>query len=1239
MDLKALDVSLLMKLIIQQVDNVTCLECCKYYIAPETAACGHTLCHTCWRGRRTCPCCAASLDRRLLKLNIPMQNRTEHIQTLGETFEKLFDTKLDEFTLDVSVPEIESLDDATKNVNYWLASSQNHFSAPLLNSEEINSCVQEVNNPIEISSSKIQIHTNSKKSSSPSKVVYVQQSQHDWDKIEQLSDVEGHSTNKENDRARAKPVLSLIEESEYTLGNPRRSSRKRDLNQSEPTIRREDISLEKFKDSSPGTDKKSNKGKNNWNNVKRMRKEFSKLNKQNRSKLNVSIEMCKKAQNAFNNPDIDAKEQKTTDSQCPLNEYLIEDNTPIGVKENPKEIDKNVLSESTKYNSIEKDAHANTNIGRETSSNNVANQPLVVVSSHVKLDHEYNKTYSPTKHTEKTIPESIHKDLNNMSTKLAFYKKGTLCPTQGQRTNVQTVNIDGRTNNNNSNTEDIEINIKVGNTLTNIVIKRKTNDIQLKVNTDREVQTSQETNQIVNIHNEYTELQKRPQNVQVNVQEKDGANIAIASKECKSNSVSKNILQKSLSTKRNTASADTVTAQFEITESVEKELSNIMECEEIVDNNRLTPKNKVPQTKNKLKNNEAVNNKTSTLNKTQSTHDFEIFDNGSTCEQNVDLLKDSTHAASDILVPTVNNKKMLSNPDKRDREIGEIDEMPTPKKLKTMTNENPKPDEIISPHILHQKNKTNVIENDSIIYDVVMDQVFASIDADINNSEKCHKKNDFTKLSKDTPGVIENEKKQEANFIATQKKSVIEHANEKYSENIFSFLEKDTDSPDIITKGAKDDGSTQRHIDNLLTPRIFQDLDSTHEETLLPNLDVENKDICTPKFEQDDSDKSVVEETPQKNISFSKPKSKTEISFVNLPRSDSGSKNDNGGSSMIKSVITLSDSIVDSIKTSKDATIVDVDAKRHALETPLTINRFVDHIKHKSTPVARKSLNFANENIEDDDDPEQTLCPSSVIAKTTQEKEIMSKAFEKTPNTPVKKVLTTKNIKVNNMKYCIAGSCLSTSELTNVKSLCRKYNWQYIDKYSRELTHLVVGVDDENKSQRSVKYMCALAASKWIVSYEWVENCLKMNLVVAENQYEALDGTGEPGPKRSRLAKKKLFQGITFFCMPPFSVLDINTLKEMLEASGGRVVEEAKAVKATSDAPALLLAEPEHTQEDRFVYLALELGIVPVNYEWVLNCLGSYTLSSVHELLLCPAALLPPPTAKWPTILISRDSE
>lgn len=116
--------------------------------------------------------------------------------------------------------------------------------------------------------------------------------------------------------------------------------------------------------------------------------------------------------------------------------------------------------------------------------------------------------------------------------------------------------------------------------------------------------------------------------------------------------------------------------------------------------------------------------------------------------------------------------------------------------------------------------------------------------------------------------------------------------------------------------------------------------------------------------------------------------------------------------------------------------------------------------------MARKSLNFNNEN--DDNDPEQTLCPTSeVIAKTTQEREFMSKAFESTPTSPAVRPLASRNIALNvNRKYCLAGSCLTSNEIAKVKSLCNERKWTYVDKYTRDITHLIVGVDEENKSQR-----------------------------------------------------------------------------------------------------------------------------------------------------------------------------
>lgn len=1217
MSLKDLDLTKLSKLASNQIDLVTCLECCKYYIAPATAACGHTLCHTCWRGRRTCPTCATSLDRKTLKLNIPLQTLTDHVQVLGEAFKSLFNIKLDEFKLDTP-GEIDSEKDPDKNVKDWLVSSQNHFSAPLQNSETFSQDIQQPSNPLEISASNIIIHTDTKKAGSPPKVVHVPPPQDDWDKIEPMPDPKETAKKYDNVVGPMDIEPFFIEDTEYSTDNPRRSSRKRDVKKDNSNARTHDNSsnMHSSRDSSADNDKKS--AKQNWNNVKRMRKEFSKLNKQNRNKLNVSIEMVKKTQNlkpAVNTP-------VTTQ---PL--YNIDDNTPeYSNKENQvinMDISGDKQADSAPQNlavqSEEKVIYDNKSDKRENQ------EPQNIIPHRDDRNNIQNK--------EVFTDDPHHENPEGARTKMQFIKKSALNPKTADNYDFA-VNHSAAPPVTPENSDDIEISIKVGNTITNIVIKKKHNDVQVKINTDREVQTSLGPHQITehnsgvtkdsNTHNidiNIENVRTKDQDVQTadkNIKQTTGINI----NECNKPAVVDSNLNKTTSDKKNTASAETATAQFEITDSVEKELSKIMECESVVEKDKSCKSNVVALTQVRGQTANKIIQQTETID---DLNDLDIFNSGSVKEANVHLLKE--HAPSEILVSTVQSKfRTQKLAEKRNRDNNDEGAVPKNKKVKISSAE---------------KNKGEP-DSEPINYDEVMGQVFANIDADM---EDIRKSQDIASSSilKDTRFGINEEPSQKIKSTSQiQKTQVIskvtnqmneeitpnlnEYFNEKHSENVFSILEKEDENSEAV----KHDKIPQ--AEEFLTPVVRHN--SSQES--------QDGNVRTNKMAQsqdyDDSDKSVVEETPQKNLSMPKLKRASTSNQSQMNLSETTKKISlRKSTSSIKSIINLTDTITES---GRDATVIEAGQKA-ALETPLTITKFANQIQYKSTPMARKSLNFENEN--DDNDPEQTLCPTSeVIAKTTQEKEFMSKAFECTPVTPTARPLMARNLALNtNRKYCLAGSCLTSGEITKVKILCNERKWSYVDKYTKDITHLIVGVDEEKKSQRSVKYMCALAASKWIVSFEWIKKCLQTKDIVNEEYFEALDSTGEPGPRRSRISKKKLFEGITFYCMPPFSVLDVDTLKNMLLAAGGRVVSDPKQIRISEEShqPALLLAEPEDTQENRFTYIAMEQGVVPVNYEWVLNCLGNYTLGSVQELLLCPSYLLPPATAKWPAILLTQDND
>lgn len=201
--------------------------------------------------------------------------------------------------------------------------------------------------------------------------------------------------------------------------------------------------------------------------------------------------------------------------------------------------------------------------------------------------------------------------------------------------------------------------------------------------------------------------------------------------------------------------------------------------------------------------------------------------------------------------------------------------------------------------------------------------------------------------------------------------------------------------------------------------------------------------------------------------SFTKAKQKSNGVNKDLDQSQRIEVSNPKVSSKIDSLDANVDTVVDVIDTSTEvknddnATVLNV-VDRKPVDTPLTINKFVDEIQYKSTPCAKKSLNFYSQNVDD-----VTLCGTNdVVVNTTQEREFMIKAFEKTPTGATVRPQHLRNLGLKHKKFVIAGSCLTNEENANLKKLCAKNNWTYSNVYSKDITHLVVGVDEENKAQR-----------------------------------------------------------------------------------------------------------------------------------------------------------------------------
>lgn len=130
----------------------------------------------------------------------------------------------------------------------------------------------------------------------------------------------------------------------------------------------------------------------------------------------------------------------------------------------------------------------------------------------------------------------------------------------------------------------------------------------------------------------------------------------------------------------------------------------------------------------------------------------------------------------------------------------------------------------------------------------------------------------------------------------------------------------------------------------------------------------------------------------------------------------------------------------------------------------------------------------------------------------------------------------------NKKRFCFVCSCLTPAQVHNVKAFAVMHNVEYTATYKPEVTHVIVETTESDTAGRTLKYLLGVAHKKWIVSYRWVTDCMSEGKLLPEEKYEAVDSDTEPGPRRSRLSKKGLFDDFAFVCMEPFAEITVEQL-------------------------------------------------------------------------------------------------
>lgn len=91
------------------------------------------------------------------------------------------------------------------------------------------------------------------------------------------------------------------------------------------------------------------------------------------------------------------------------------------------------------------------------------------------------------------------------------------------------------------------------------------------------------------------------------------------------------------------------------------------------------------------------------------------------------------------------------------------------------------------------------------------------------------------------------------------------------------------------------------------------------------------------------------------------------------------------------------------------------------------------------------------------------------------------------------------NVETSKYSACIACTRLKRDETMAILALTTKLNGRYSKEFSKQVSHLVVAVDERNRvKDHTIKYVLAIAHGVWIVSFAWIKDCLTHNRLVNE---------------------------------------------------------------------------------------------------------------------------------------------
>lgn len=120
---------------------------------------------------------------------------------------------------------------------------------------------------------------------------------------------------------------------------------------------------------------------------------------------------------------------------------------------------------------------------------------------------------------------------------------------------------------------------------------------------------------------------------------------------------------------------------------------------------------------------------------------------------------------------------------------------------------------------------------------------------------------------------------------------------------------------------------------------------------------------------------------------------------------------------------------------------------------------------------------------------EQSIC----VEKIPEDEEEEPETFL----TPTITFLKPKSKHSTPRQYLFCPTRLNRTQLANVSKVCEMCNGKITKEFNENVSHLILNLENGRVPQ-TMKYLFAIAGRKWVVVYDWVEECLKQKKLVPE---------------------------------------------------------------------------------------------------------------------------------------------